>query len=483
MLKIDTPKQKQEFKELLYENDINKILFSGKFGTGKTTFLRDFFEINEDKFIPIFLYPVNYSVSSNEDIFEYIKYDILIRLLEWENIEEYITNIPNSIAAQVLFLDNPKDFILSLVESYSKVFSVTKKIEAFISGSKVLKKELDKYQETAQIDDFLQELSNNKGSLFEKNLITCIINSIIERWKEINKDKKICLIIDDTDRIDPEHIFRIMNVFAAHNDIENESKNKFGFDKIITVCDVNNIQNIFYCRYGINTDFNGYISKFHSKSIFYFDFAKEIVIQLNTIFDRYKVMGESDFTGNYNFFYEDIFKPVISELLINHFITIRRFIQVFNSDDFKYINLQKYYYNKILYNDRKPEYILWLYFVLEDLFNGKYNMYNILCQIKMFKPYYIITEEYRKEWNSLKILLSNIIFLIDRKIISKINDEEEEHVFFIDEKLSIVYNLQSKFSEPVNIITDLKDEKIPLWDLLISAFKLIDEIVQRPYRG
>ena len=73
MDKIQTSKQKIEFNELLLDNEINKILFSGKFGTGKTTFLRDFFIEYASDFTPIFLYPVNYSVAGNEDIFEYIK--------------------------------------------------------------------------------------------------------------------------------------------------------------------------------------------------------------------------------------------------------------------------------------------------------------------------------------------------------------------------------------------------------------------------
>ena len=39
-------------------------------------------------------------------------------------------------------------------------------------------------------------------------------------------------------------------------------RSKFGFDKIITVCDYDNIKKIYAHLYGADTDFNGYINKF-----------------------------------------------------------------------------------------------------------------------------------------------------------------------------------------------------------------------------
>ncbi len=483
MEKIQTSKQKIEFKELLLDSEINKILFSGKFGTGKTTFLRDFFIDYPNDFTPIFLYPVNYSVANNEDIFEYVKYDILIKLLEWDNIEDYITDISTSIAAQVLFLDNPKDFILKLVKSYSSTCSVIEKIDSFLNGTKLLKEELDKYKESAQIDNFLTELSQNKGSLFEKNLITNIIIAIIQRWKETNPTKKICLVIDDLDRIDPEHIFRIMNVFAAHNDIEEESKNKFGFDRIVTVCDINNIQNIFFARYGVNTDFNGYISKFHSKSIFYFDFTKEIISQLDTIFSKYSVMDNHSLINDFNFFYKDRFKPIISELIQYGLITIRRIKQVFSGNKFNYINNRRYYYNQILYNDG-ADYVLWLYFVLEDLFNGKENLYQALYQMKKIKPYYLLSTDltYNQLYRGKMILLSDIIHLLDRKKIERSKNQNNMPHEIDIANLSFNYVVEDSYRNfYIKIETDLENTPIPFWNIFIEAFKEIDNIVQHPH--
>jgi hypothetical protein len=78
-----------------------------------------------------------------------------------------------------------------------------------------------------------------------------------------------------------------LNVFAAHFDI-NEKGNKFGFDKVIFVCDIENIRKIFSNRYGQNTDFNGYIDKFYSREIFAFDNWHMITDKLDVIFKEYK---------------------------------------------------------------------------------------------------------------------------------------------------------------------------------------------------
>ncbi|MCR6641289.1 MAG: hypothetical protein NVV82_20425 [Sporocytophaga sp.] len=80
--------------------------------------------------------------------------------------------------------------------------------------------------------------------------------------------------------------------FSAHYDSKNTS-NKFGFDKVILVCDIDNIRNIFHAKYGANVDFSGYIDKFYSKEIFKFDNSemirkniKDILESVNVDYDR-----------------------------------------------------------------------------------------------------------------------------------------------------------------------------------------------------
>jgi hypothetical protein len=113
----------EEFSKHLKAPENERILFSGKFGIGKTSFIKNFFSasgqeknFNYQKYVPIYLFPVNYSVSSNEDIFRYIKYDIIIELIKMNiAVEEialhFIDTLPSyarknalKIAGSFLFL-------------------------------------------------------------------------------------------------------------------------------------------------------------------------------------------------------------------------------------------------------------------------------------------------------------------------------------------------------------------------------------------
>lgn len=62
------------------------------------------------------------------------------------------------------------------------------------------------------------------------------------------------LVVEDLDRIDPAHLFRILNVFSAHIDYcykygnkaeDSIAGNKFGLDNIVLVCDFSNIRKLF----------------------------------------------------------------------------------------------------------------------------------------------------------------------------------------------------------------------------------------------
>lgn len=90
--------------------------------------------------------------------------------------------------------------------------------------------------------------------------------------------------------MDPDHIFRILNVISAHCDTYNiqgeEFYNKFGFDKIIVVCDIDNIRSIFEHRYGKKVHFEGYINKMYSSEVFKYDGSVLIDYCLNSIVEK-----------------------------------------------------------------------------------------------------------------------------------------------------------------------------------------------------
>ena len=75
---IDISKNIQDFKQI-YEKE-SRIIFSAKFGDGKSYFLNEFMKSYDEKkndYYFITLHPVNYVVEGTRDVMEYIKRDIL----------------------------------------------------------------------------------------------------------------------------------------------------------------------------------------------------------------------------------------------------------------------------------------------------------------------------------------------------------------------------------------------------------------------
>jgi hypothetical protein len=260
-----------EFKEHLDQNA--RVVFSGPFGSGKTHFIKEFFKNNED-YEAFHLFPVNYSLASNEDIFELIKYDILYelsnRVTNWKNDSQLSWYLDEE------FLKEHKiNFFQPAIEAIPKIGKPT------IQMLKGLKKIKDKYSsfvkkkgatnELKELTSFAESMDQNIGSIYEADFYSNLIRDLIERVSQ-NGDKKKAsiLILDDLDRLDPEHIFRILNVISAHIDEKNNS-NKFDFDHIIIVGDENNIRRIFEHRYGALVDFQGYFSKFMSSRVYFFN--------------------------------------------------------------------------------------------------------------------------------------------------------------------------------------------------------------------
>lgn len=107
---------------------------------------------------------------------------------------------------------------------------------------------------------------------------------------ESKNGKKPVLIIEDLDRLDPYHLFRILNIISAHIDQTGHGDdNKFGFNNIILVMDYDTTKHIFHHFYGADANYDGYMSKFFCKKPFYYS-IKEIAYEeiINKI---YKEIG------------------------------------------------------------------------------------------------------------------------------------------------------------------------------------------------
>lgn len=282
---IDITKDIENFK--LYLDSNSRCVFSAKFGNGKSYFINEFIQKYKDGYLFIPIYPVNYQVMDNKDIFELIKRDILIKLLSDKQIKIEDIDFSASFLCYSFFTNNSRDIFTDLLNIIPTInlYGIELNIGSIIKNINKIKDRFTKHKEEIELsqnklsEKYITQFNTSAGSIYEFDAISQLICSIIKKYQEENASKKVVLIIEDLDRIDPAHIFRILNVFSAHLDRHSSGidetnmtnrKNKFNFDKIITVCDIENIKNIYKHVYGEKTDFSGYISKFSISKPFYY---------------------------------------------------------------------------------------------------------------------------------------------------------------------------------------------------------------------
>lgn len=257
---IDISQNIQDFKQV-FENE-SRIIFSARFGDGKSYFLKKFMEsypkeANDYYFIT--LHPVNYVVEENRDVIEYIKRDILFQLIKDNRIYDFKEGYDKIFDAvcNVESLFKLADFAASIipVEGIKDVYEGLKGLASTIRK---------KYKEQDVLhvaDDYLNGFYGKMGSISECDAFTCLIQKSLKQT-----DAKSVLIIEDLDRIDPAHLFRIMNVLSSQVDnpyySEVSNGNKFGFDKIILVMDYKIARHLFHHFYGKEANYDGYMNKF-----------------------------------------------------------------------------------------------------------------------------------------------------------------------------------------------------------------------------
>lgn len=301
-IKIPIDKQLDEFGNHILANP--RTFLSSKFGDGKSYFLDEFKKRNAEHFVFITLYPVNYQVANNEDIFNLIKRDVLFQLIVQGFFEDSSIQISDELALWGFIQNKYKSFLLELLpymasvalpaEYVPVVTAALKRKEVF----KSIKKQFDDYKrQLAEKDDILTKFLDvaESNPVYEEDLVTSLIKQAIQKFKEksqqADKEKRVVLIVEDLDRLDPAHLFRILNIFSAHIDYcyklmnkPNETLvgNKFGFDNVVFVADFSNIRKIFKHFYGEQTDFNGYIGKFLSSAPYNYSIRE---IRKNFIYD------------------------------------------------------------------------------------------------------------------------------------------------------------------------------------------------------
>jgi len=350
---VTTPTLFDKFEQHIDDDFNERILFSAPFGSGKSTFLKSYFE-NHPEYLVLKLYPVNYSIAQNQDVFELIKYDLLYELLDKfpEDVQLNSEQYSWLLVSQMYLLHQMKiEQPLKLLMKAAKTFAgapplpeedIIDAVTSVIGDFSEYKSKLNA-TEIDQLNRFVKSFKNKKGHIHELDSNSELIIDLLgrvqnSRAKPNVQDEeepemvvpKTVLLIDDLDRLDPEHVFRLFNIFSAHYDEVNET-NKFGFDKIIFVCDINNIQQMFAHKYGISAEFNGYIDKFYSSEIFRFDiknYLKEsIVMLLKVKTDLLKFFPDNgldnSFVDRYRIDRHDGFVEII-EYVLGHFIDLQQ---------------------------------------------------------------------------------------------------------------------------------------------------------------
>ena len=257
---IDISNNINDFKQV-FESE-SRIIFSAKFGDGESYFLKMFMESypkEDNDYYFITLHPVNYVVEENRDVIEYIKRDILFQLIKDNRIYDFkegYDKIFDAVCNKESLL-KLEDFVASIIpveglkDGYESLKGLASTIHKKYKGQDALH----------VVDDYLNGFYGKMGSISECDAFTCLIQKSLKQMMA-----KSVLIIEDLDRIDPAHLFRIMNVLSSQVDnpyySEAPNGNKFGFDKIILVMDYEIARHLFHHFYGKEANYEGYMNKF-----------------------------------------------------------------------------------------------------------------------------------------------------------------------------------------------------------------------------
>lgn len=485
--------ESERFDEHLKIENNSRIIFSGIFGIGKTYFLNNYFSSNSDNYIVIKINPINYSVSSNEDIFELIKFDIGFELFS-KNPDFEKLSFNTKSAAEHYLIENYEDIIRELIENLPKL---DHSLERIVKPIWKLYDKVKSYKKSLELDDrkelkeFLFTFTQKEGTYREENSITELLVKLIDSIKANNEGKEIVLLIDDLDRIDPEHIFRIMNVFSAHFDhFDQIGENKFGFDKVVLVCDINNIRGIFHSRYGSATDFSGYIDKFYSIDVFEYDFRKVIIENLDIFLENVNLSGSnlSNRTLSSNGYIGIELLFILSHLVKSHNLSMRTLLNSLKST----LNIKQYSIIRTtnIYSNSTP--ILVIISILEKMLGGKENFIKTLDKLITSVPVIDVHgfySFYDSKIGNLAMLadLMNSNLLISDKLYNYKNKEFDIQIIYQIHHSSNYTGVNAKafrighFSDIIDLESSDQNNqilktKIPYFQLLKLAYQNVSYI-------
>ena len=177
-MEISIKSEITRFYDFLNQEDNTNIIFSGKYGTGKTYFINKFFEEHNTEYTYLYLSPVNYSIASNEDIFEYIKVNILLQLLEKTSVELDSIEYKFTDVAYCYLNNNSGSFFQSLFDLASNVADLADESHVSIASKFVqfcmsLKENVDLYVKKQSTSDI-----KNITTFIQRNQQHSVVNEI-----------------------------------------------------------------------------------------------------------------------------------------------------------------------------------------------------------------------------------------------------------------------------------------------------------------
>lgn len=445
MKSIPLEKQIEDFKQ--YLDSSSRMVLSARFGDGKTYFLQKFKEKYAKKYYYITIHPVNYSVSSNDDIFEYIKRDVLLQLTK----DGKLKNLDiGKICKSMFSRKNIYRMLSFLVEFMPK----GDKINEMMESLKEIKAEYEKQK--GELGDYFDSFTSMKGSIYENDVYTHTIEEAVLAIHE--EGNKTVLIVEDLDRIDPKHLFRLLNIISAHMDAAEDYTNKFGFDNIVLVMDYEMTRHIFHHFYGEKANYEGYMCKFLSCEPFRYSLQEVANSLLNNHIQ--KKIGLEDIIEQFA-----NMKRRIDSLSLRDYTHIRDF------DINSRIKEETFVANDFIFSTNLPFFPLLAYMIelglnkheiIEDLsLKTDYAIKDIENHIKLLFPVFMVHNSpiegcsYKGQKFKVKFVFGENRIITDMKVVGNIEDENLFELNDSNVKLALNTSLK-QISNAINL-SSLKD--------------------------
>ena len=166
-----------------YLNNNCRGILSARFGDGKSFFLNEVKKQLSNKYLFLTIYPVNYQVAENKDIFEYIKRDILLQILMTSEIDFSDEKYGFSLRLWGFLNQNGKDLVSDIVSLIASSLANIPQDAIKVFRNNIAKfkdfSERANHSQSDSIESYLDEFASQKGGIYEFDPISRIIYQLI----------------------------------------------------------------------------------------------------------------------------------------------------------------------------------------------------------------------------------------------------------------------------------------------------------------